>query len=215
MPIASSIIAATIAAGGAIGGGLLGSKSNPAKAQNQLFQQEAQQGAQDQPQFLANEDALSSFFQKYMQSGSPFLKNIQAASAGQNAKQYSDAAGQVRGQLQQAGMGYGPSGTLGATLGGMSSAEANNASSNYLQNLLTNEQLKFQAANGLSTVAGQLKPGQPASVNGPVTTSGLPGAIQAAGNSFGGVNWGQVFGNNPTTTPTIAPSTQGVAPGTD
>jgi hypothetical protein len=85
---------------------------------------------------------------------------------------------------------------MGATLGGMSSAAANNASGNYLQNLLANENMKFQAAQGLGGVTSMLKPGQPGSTNLSTQSqpSGLGGAVQNAGNSLGNINWGTVFG---------------------
>jgi hypothetical protein len=161
-------------------------QSQEASAQAKLYKQEAQQqGAEFQP-FMQQEGALSSFYTPYMSSGSPFLKNIQAASAAQNAQNYNTAAGTTRGQLMQSGMGFGPSGVTGATIGGLGAQQANNASSNYLQNLLNNENLKFQAASGLQQTANAMKPGTPATVGGAPVTSSLPGAIQGAGNSLAG-----------------------------
>jgi hypothetical protein len=171
---------------------------------------------QEFPQFMQQEGALSSFYQPYMGAGSPFLKNIQAAAAGQNASNYNTAAGTTRGQLMQGGMGFGPSGAAGATIGGMGVQQANNASSNYLQNLLNNENLKFQAASGLQSTASAMRPGQPATVGGAYTPSGLPGAIQSAGNSLLGAagtqgaantaanNAANSFAAAPSSTPTTA-----------
>lgn len=97
-------------------------------------------------------DLLQPFFQKYMSSGSPFLSQIQRAGAEQNAQQFNNAAGNVRNTMQTTGLGFGPSGATAAAEGGLSTAAASNASSTYLQNLLNNEQLKFQAAQGLNSL---------------------------------------------------------------
>jgi len=199
MPIGGGLTAGLLAGGGSLLGGLLGGPPGMPHVEKQLLQQELDQMKQMFPQFMGDATQLQNFFSPYMQSGSPFLKNIQAATAQQNSQQYNNQAGMLRGQLQGAGLGFGPSGTMASALGGLGASAANNASSSYLQNLLNNEQIKFQAANGLQNVFSNLKPGQPATSNiGAMPPSGLPGAIAGAGNALAGINFG---GNGVTGTP--------------
>lgn len=207
MPFGGLLTAGLLGAGGSLLGGILGGNSGPSKAENQLYQQEAQQMAQMFPQFMTDASQLTNFYTPYMSSGSPFLKNIQAANAGQTAQQYSNAAGTLRNQMQGQGIGFGPSGATAAVLGGLGGQAASQTASNYLQNLLNNENLKFQAAQGMSGVMGNMKPGQPATVGGQYTPSGLPGAIAGTGNFLAGLAT-----PNPSTTQT-APYVAGTVAG--
>lgn len=120
----------------------------------------AQKGANLQDQIAESElrakqgiaDQLLPFFQQYMLSGSPYLSMTQQGAANQNAEQFGNAAGQLRGQMQTSGLGYGPSGTTAAAVGQLGTEAAKQSSQNYLQNLLNNEQMKFQAAQGMQGV---------------------------------------------------------------
>jgi hypothetical protein len=191
MPLGGGLTAGLLAGGGSLLGGLFGGGPHIPDVEKKLLYQELAQMQKMFPQFMADATALQNFYSPYMQQGSPFLKNIQAASAGQNAQQYNNAAGTLRGQLQQQGQGFGPSGASAAALGGIGVQQANNAASNYLSNILQNEQLKFQASQGLSNVFSNLKPGQPATANlgYQAPQPGLGGAIQNAGNALGQINF--------------------------
>lgn len=124
----------------------------------------ASQGAQTNDQIASQELAnkqqvfnqLFPFYSQYEKSGSPFLQNIQRAGAEQNAQQFSNAAGNLRQTMQTSGLGYGPSGATAAALGQLGTQSAQSASSNYLQNLLNNEQVKFQAAQGLTGIGNMM-----------------------------------------------------------
>ena len=156
MPFASTAIAlASIAAAGTGVGEAVsnsGRATQGADTNNQIAQQE-----------LANKQQifgqLQPFFSQYLDKGSPFLQNIQRAGAEQNAQQFGNAAGQVRSQMGTSGLGYGPSGTTAATLGQLGTQEAQSSANSYLQNLLQNEQVKFQAAQGMNSL-GQMFSGQ-------------------------------------------------------
>lgn len=128
--------------------------SNAAGIQNQVAQSQEQINAQRMADQQKVFDQVFPFFSKYLDKGSPFLSNIQSQTASQNAQQYNNAAGNVRQTMQTSGTGYGPSGATGAALGELGAQEANQSASSYLQNLLNNENVKFQAAQGL-TSAGQ------------------------------------------------------------
>lgn len=195
------LLTAGILGGGSLLGGLFGGGSAQTnnKTETALLQQELSQMQQMFPQFMSQLNQLQGFYSPYMQNGSPFLGQIQRAGAEQNAQQYNNMAGQFRQQMGQSGLGYGPSGTTAAGLGGMSAAAAQGGATNYLNNLLANENLKFQAAQGLNSVAGMMRPGQPATTQLGYTPSGLPGAIQGAGNALSGINWNQVFGGGSST----------------
>ena len=217
MPFGGLLTAGLLGAGGSIFGSLFGGQSKVSSAEAQLYQQEAQEMQQEFPQFLGQETALQNFYTPYLSSGSPFLKQIQSAASGQNASNYNTAAGTTRGQLTQSGQGFGPSGATAAAIGGLGAQQANNESSNYLQNLLNNENLKFQAASGLQATASALRPGQPATVGGTYTPSGIPGAIQSAGNSLAGLAGAQVSANNAANAaaaaPAATPTTSGIGIG--
>jgi hypothetical protein len=139
---------------------------------------------------------LQPFFSQYLQQGSPFLQNIQRAGAEQNAQQFGNAAGRVRNQIQTSGLGYGPSGTTAAILGQMGTEEAQSSANSFLSNLLQNEQVKFQAAQGLNSL-GQMFSGQN-------TVGATPQPVQSTiGSSVGAL--GTSLGNllNPST-PSLA-----------
>jgi hypothetical protein len=176
-----------------------------------------QQGLSEQEQIANQEMAnkqqifnqLSSFFTPYLSSGSPFLANIQSANAGQSAQQGNNAAGQFREQMQPTGFGFGPSGTTAAGLAGIGQGQAQSTASNYLTNLLNNEQVKFQAAQGLNS-AGQMGG---ASQNQPNVSTQLQPANTAS--SIGAL--GQIFKTLGTGSPTgtSAPSSTPSIPGTN
>jgi hypothetical protein len=160
MPVLSTLatIAAITAAGSGIAGTVLAGKGQ--SQQNKALsieEQIAQQQMGDKQKIF---DQLQPFFSQYMQQGSPFLGQQQRAGAEQNAQQFSNAAGQVRGQMQTSGLGYGPSGTTAAAMSGLGTQAAQQGSSTYLQNLLNNENLKFQAAQGLQGIGQMAGQGQ-------------------------------------------------------
>lgn len=149
--------AVTIPAIGAIAG-LAGVGTSIANSTQASGSAQANQNIANQE--LANKQQifqqLAPFYSQYLQQGSPFLQNIQRAGAEQNAQQFSNAAGNLRQTMQTSGLGYGPSGTTAAALGQLGTQGAQSASSNYLQNLLNNEQVKFQAAQGLTGIGNMM-----------------------------------------------------------
>lgn len=181
--------------------------------QNKAFNtqtQIAQQEMKDKQQIF---DLLKPFFQQYMQQGSPFLSMIQRAGAEQNAQQFGNAAGQLRNTMQTSGLGFGPSGATAAALGGLGTEAARNASSTFLQNLLNNENLKFQAAQGLRDVgsmAGASQNQPNVGVNLPAYNSGssatgLSQILQGLLKGGGGFDFGTA-GNAPNIpSPNIGP----------
>jgi hypothetical protein len=173
-------IAAAASAGSGIAGVVEGAQAG-GRQQKALTQQEAiaQQEATDKQQAFKQ---LTDFFTPYLQQGSPFLANIQRAAAESNATQANNAAGAVRGGVQRSGLGYGPSGTEAAALGGVATQAAQQGSTNYLQNLLNNEMVKFQAAQGIQG-AGQMA-GSPQ--NQPNVSAQLP--YQSLGSGLSGLS---------------------------
>ena len=169
MPFLAPLIP-LIGAGAAIAGVTEGAQqtSDINKATNQnldVQQQQMQENAKRFQEQQALYNQLFPFFQQYMQQGSPFLSQIQRAGAEQNAQQFNNAAGQLRNQMQTSGLGYGPSGTTAAALGGLGAQAAQQGSSTYLQNLLNNENLKFQAAQGLNATGQMVGTGPQSQVN--------------------------------------------------
>jgi hypothetical protein len=213
LPFGGALTAGLIGAGGSLLGGIFGGGANKrlsnteADALKQQQQQQAIEFAQMQELF----QKLAPFFSSYMQSGSPFLSQIQRAGAEQTAQGANNAAGQIRQVLGSSGLGFGPSGTTAAALGGLGAETGRTASSNYLTNLLNNEMVKFQAASGLGNLTSLMKPGGITTPNF-APPSGLPGAIQGAGNALAGIPFGSNAGpaiNN------ASPNTLGIpAPGT-
>lgn len=203
MPVISGILAATAIASAVSGGvGLAESASASGSAQNAANANTniAQQELADKQQVFQQLDPL---YSQYLGSGSPYLQNIQRQGAEQNATQYNNAAGQLRQTMGQSGLGYGPSGTTAAALGQLGGAAANQSSNTYLSNLLNNEQVKFQAAQGL-TGLGNMMSGQNTvgATPQPVQTT-FGSSANALGQSLtnllgqtGTTNGTQVGGNN-------------------
>lgn len=199
-------------------------------AQRKAISQQEQIAQQEMADRQKIFDQLQPFFQQYLGPGSPFLSQMQRASAEQNAKQFSNAAGQLRNTMQTSGLGFGPSGATAAGIGGLGAQAAATSSGDYLTNLLNNENLKFQAAKGLQDVgamagAGQNQPN--VSTQMPYTSPGssIMGLAQSLqnllkGSGGGGVNMSSPtniatanlpFPNVPVTTPPFIgmPSTSG------
>jgi hypothetical protein len=148
-----------------------------AKLQNIISQNELNQK-------LGVAGQLTPFYEQYMQQGNPFLTMMQGAGAQQNAQQFGNAAGQLRGQMQQSGMGYGPSGTTASALGQLGGQMAQTSSSDYLKNLLQNEQMKFQAAQGLQGVGNMFNQQMPTNE---LTQSSLGSSVGALGQGLAGL----------------------------
>lgn len=152
MPVISALIAAAgvAAAGAGIGESVAnsGAAQQGAAENNQIAQQELQ----NKNQIFQQLDPL---YSQYLQ-GSPYLQNIQRAGAETNAQQENNAAGQLRQTMQTSGLGYGPSGATAAAMGQLGQAGAQQSSNTYLSNLLNNEQVKFQAAQGLTGLGNMM-----------------------------------------------------------
>jgi len=188
MPVVSGILAATaIASAAASGVGVYeqhksqGIQQKGEQDQNKIAEQEM---ADKQKSF----DEAQSFYAPYTKEGSPYLKETQSAAAGQNAQQTNNAAGTFRSEMAERGTGYGPSGSTASGLAQIGSNAASTGASNYLANLLQNEQVKFQAQKGLTEAGGMAGANQ----NQPSVSTQLPaasttGAIGAAGQSLGGL----------------------------
>lgn len=178
-----AILPALIAAGTGVAGAVEGAQAGN-RQQKALSEQDqiAQQEMQDKQQIFSQ---LAPFFSQYLQQGNPFLQQIQRAGAEQNAQQFNNAAGNLRQTMQTSGLGYGPSGTTAAALGGLGTQAAQQGSQSYLQNLLANEQLKFQAAQGLQGI-GQMAG---SSQNQPNVSAQLP--YQSLGTGLAGL--GQIL----------------------
>lgn len=147
-----AILPGIIGAGSGVAGAIEGAQAGGRQAKALDIQEQiAQQEMADKQKIF---DLLQPFFQQYLGQGSPFLSMIQRAGAEQNAQQFNNAAGQLRNTMQTSGLGFGPSGATAAGIGGLATNAAQNASSTYLQNLLNNEQIKFQAAQGLNSLGG-------------------------------------------------------------
>jgi hypothetical protein len=182
MPIATALaIAATAASvagttGGLIEGAQAGNRQQKALS---IEEQIAQQEASDKQQAFKK---LMDFFSPYLKEGSPFLSMIQRAAAETNATGANNAAGMVRNTVERSGLGFGPSGTEAAAIGGVGTEAARTGSQNYLQNLLNNEQVKFQAAQGINA-AGSMA-GSPQ--NQPSVSAQLP--YQSLGSGLSGLS---------------------------
>lgn len=188
MPILSTILG--IAAVAASGVGIAeqaksqGVQQKGEKDQNKIAEQEM---ADKQKSF----DEAQAFYSPYTKTGSPFLTQIQSAAAGQNAQETNNAAGTFRTEMNQRGTGFGPSGSTASGLAQIGSSAASTGASNYLANLLQNEQVKFQAQKGL-TDAGQMAgstQNQP-SVSTAIPAGSTTGAIGAAGQALGAATSG-------------------------
>ena len=216
MPILTTILgiaaAASAASGvaGAVEGAQAGGRQQKALTiQEQIAQQEA---ADKQKAFQQAED----FYTPYTKSGSPFLQNIQAASAGQNAKAANDAAGTFRSEMGTTGVGFGPSGATAAGLANIGSNAASTSAGDYLTNLLNNEQVKFQAEQGITSAGGmaggsQNQPNVSAQLPYQSLGSGMTGFAQMLQNLMksGGSGPGNTV---PGTLPTTGPGTPTAPP---
>lgn len=186
MPIISTILG--IAAVAASGVGIAEqSKSQGIQQKGETDQNKIaeQQMADKQKTY----DAANVFYTPYTKTGSPFLAQQQTASADTNATNTNAAAGTFRSEMGSSGLGFGPSGSTASGLAKIGSDSATTAGSNYLQNLLANEQIKFQAENGLIE-AGKMAgaPQNQPSVSTQIPAGSTTGAIGAAGQTLAGVN---------------------------
>lgn len=178
IPIIPAILAATTVGTGIAGvveGAQAGGRQQ--KALN-IQEQIAQQEESDKQ---ATFKKLTDFFTPYLQEGSPFLKLIQQASAATTATGANNAAGAIRSTVGASGLGYGPSGTTAEAIASEGASTNATSSSNYLTNLLNNEAVKFQAAQGINaagTMAG-------APQNQPNVSAQLP--YQSAGSGLSGL----------------------------
>lgn len=178
MPVLSTILAVAGLAASGVGLGESvsqgGSQKQAIKDQDKIAQQEE---ARKQQVF----QQLSPFYSQYLKAGNPYLAQTQRAGAEQTATGANNAAGQIRQVMGSSGMGFGPSGATAAALGQEGAATTATASSNYLTNLLNNEQIKFQAAQGISGLANgpQISP-QPAQY--PINP--VPGAVGSFGTQL-------------------------------
>jgi hypothetical protein len=156
---------AILGAAGSVGGALLGGSAN--KAQNQLVQQQMlteqdQRNLMDQYAKLQQQygtDAAN-FYLQYMAKGNPFLSNLLSQHFGQIQQQYGNQQGLLSQKLAASGYGAAPSGLAAASAGDLSRAEAGTQSESWLNDMLQNEQIKFQAAQGLGGIANMFQPGQ-------------------------------------------------------
>lgn len=179
--------------GAAIAGTIISAKQ--AGAQNKALSTQEQIAQQEMADKQKIFDLLQPFFQQYLGKGSPFLSMMQRAGAEQNAQQFSNAAGQVRSTMGTSGLGFGPSGATAAAVGEVGTEAAKNASSTYLQNLLNNEQLKFQAAQGLNSLGGmagssQNQPNVGVNLQPQSTGSSIFGLSQALQSLIKGIGGG-------------------------
>lgn len=194
IPLIAGVATAGAGVAGAVEGAQAGGRQQKALS---IQEQIAQQEQADKQKIF---DQLVPFFSSYLSSGSPFLNQIQRAGAEQNATQFNNAAGQLRSQMNTSGFGFGPSGTTAAALGGLGAESARGSTDTFLQNLLANEQIKFQAAQGLQG-AGSMA-GSPQ--NQPNVSVQLQ--PQTLGSSIYGL--GQTLNQIPKTTAPTNPQTQ-------
>lgn len=159
----------------------------------------ARQELQDKQKIF---NQLQPFYSPYLEQGSPYLQNIQRAGAEQNAQQGSQAAGQLRQGMQETGLGYGPSGTTAAALGQLGQAGAQQSANTYLSNLLNNEQVKFQAAQGLSGIGNMMSQQNTVGATPQPVQSTVGSSVNAFGQSLQ-----NLFGQNNTNSGAAAPGT--------
>jgi len=201
MPVLSTALAiAGIAAAGAGVGESVnasGQAANSAQANQNIANQE-----------LANKQQvfqqLDPFYSQYLQQGSPYLQNIQRAGAEQNAQQFSNAAGNLRQGMQTSGLGYGPSGSTAAALGQLGQGAASSSANSYLQNLLNNEQVKFQAAQGMTGLGNMMSQQNTVGATPQPVQSTVGSSVNAFGQALGNLNPQQ---QNPATQGAAAPGT--------
>ncbi len=150
----------------------------------------------------------SPYFSQLMNLGSPYYAQHQTASFQNALNDYNNAYAQAANQLRGQGLGYGPTGANVAMLGGMGQGFAQDAASQYLQNLFQNENLQFQAAQantglqmqgagGMAGLANLFQPGPllgatPVASLGvnPTMAQNFAGITSGIGSLFGGAGQG-------------------------
>ncbi len=201
-----------LAAGGAVAGGIGALKSGNASsraadADVALLNQEKQQQAQEYANMMALFSKLSPFFEQYMGTGSPILSKVLTGGAQGLTQQFAGKRGQALNQLRATGYGAAPSGVSAGMLGDMATEEASAGSNMLLENLLANESMKFQAANGMEGLTQIMKPGQVQPVtNLPLNTTGT--GYQAIANALQTLL--NTYKSKPGTSTPSAPSTPAV-----
>lgn len=212
MPVLSTAltIAGIAAAGAGIGESV--NASGQASDSAQANQDIATQELRDKQQIF---NQLQPFYSPYLQQGSPYLQNIQRAGAEQNAQQQNNAAGQLRQTMNQSGLGYGPSGTTAAAMGQLGQAGAQQSANTYLSNLLNNEQVKFQAAQGLGGLGNMMSGQNMVGATPQPVQSTVGSSVNAFGQSLGNLSGGKYPGNGtlPLTQPNQS-NTSILTPGT-
>jgi hypothetical protein len=188
MPVLSTILAVAGLAASGVG---IGESVAQGNAQQGAIKSQLDIAKQEEARKQAVYQQLAPFYESYMASGSPYLAQTQRAGAEQTAVDANNAAGQIREVTGASGLGYGPSGTTAAALGGLGAETGRTASSNYLTNLLNNEMLKFQAAQGLSA-AGQGQQISPQPGQYPINP--IPGSVGSFGTAL--QNLLKQFGGN-------------------
>lgn len=198
--LSSGFLGALLGLGGSILGGLFGNKD-----QKRMYKEQAALTSDIRNKYLPQEQAgknaavaglqdTAGFYDPYMKNGSPFLKQQQRASAETINKGYDEALGQSRSRLAQQGFGYAPSGISAAVESSLGRDRARSTSEAYLNNLLENEKVKFQAAAGKtgvqSTIASQFDPSKYAQLGmsggqGQAPPSSLPSIFSAGADLLG------------------------------
>lgn len=190
---------------------LITSLNNPSNqaAQGNVTEQKQEQGEQSQEyqNMMQIFGQLQPFFEQYMSQGSPILNQVQQGSAAQLARSFGGQQGQAREALRAQGYGSAPSGTEAGMMGDMATGEATASSQQYLQNLLANENMKFQAASGLQGLGSMMKPSTvPYIQNQPMSNQGagigmlgtalqnlISGSSSSSSGTSGGASNGTVF----------------------
>lgn len=159
----------------------------------------------------------ANFYLQYMAQGNPWLSNLLSQHFGQIAQQYGNQQGLLGQKLAASGFGAAPSGLAAASAGDLSRAEANTQSESWLNDMMQNEQLKFQAAQGLGGIANMFQPGQfalhrfsnPTVAQSPWTQ--VPGAIgQGLSSLIPGLSQPQQSAATPSATPSSGASIPGL-----
>lgn len=165
--------------------------------QQSIANQELTQNAQRFGMQMPAISNLMNFYSQYANNGNPLLPYIQTASAQNTANQYQNAIGQANEAIQGRGYGFPISGLQAGTTGDLLNQEAGTESSNFLQNLLANEALKFQAAQGLGSTSGLLSTTGISMPNAQLPQPYTPQAVGSFGNALSGL--AGLFGGSPTT----------------
>lgn len=157
-----------ISAGAGLLGGLFGGKNKLSREQKALLQWQTDLSKADygrqiniadmnvQPQLAQAWQAIQPYlndtspdiglFLKYLQQGSPYLKDMQRQVAETVARGSQNAGADAAQRLAQRGYGYAPTGAGAAMQGDIARGETETLADKWLQNLLANEQMKFNAA---------------------------------------------------------------------